>query len=367
MDIRNILLDPVVTEAETPLSKAISAMIENEKSDALVFRDDEFAGVVSAKDILRKQVGNPDKVKIETLARKVYVGDEAKTIEELAGMMLAGDYSEMPFATDEGMKVLPKHVLITLLDKDTLSRRKAEDIMNVPYFVSEDDNLPTVKKMLFDLNVSKIPVVDDTNKVIGLVDMLNLLKTVTKRERAAAGELSGEKKGTEGVKVSSFMSRDVLVVLHTETADSVASKMAKRATTCALVERDGMLAGIITPKDILKLVGKEEKGIYMNLSGYLPDDEFEAEQIKDIAKRSLEKLEKMVRITYAVMHIEKHEKGAVKSLYTVSARLGTHVGLFRADHTDWDIVATVRKTLDKIEKAVDKDLDKRKTLKRMKA
>ncbi len=366
MDIEKLLTDAVIVEAETPLSKVISAMESAGKHEAVVIKNNEFSGIVCAKDILKKQTGNPDKVRIETLARKVSIGDKNRSIEELAGMMLTGDYSEMPFHSNDGIKTLAKTTIIKFLNKNLLANKTAKDIMSVPYFVSHDDNIKSIEHMLLNLNVSKIPVVDDDNKTVGIVDGLNLLTTITKRKKAHAGELDGEKKSIGGVEVSSFMDKEILAVTENESLDSVAKKMADNNASCILVERDGLLTGIITPKDILKLVGKPNEGFYMNLSGYMAEDEIEAEHIKEIAKKTLEKLGKLVDMTYAVMHIEKHDKGAVKSLFTVSARLGTNLGLFTADYTDWDLSLCVKKAMDKILMGVEKDKGKRRTLRRTK-
>ncbi|MBN2101614.1 MAG: CBS domain-containing protein [Candidatus Aenigmarchaeota archaeon] len=362
MDIKKMLSDAVLIDSETPLSKAISAMESSGKREIIVTKNGEFTGIVDAKDILRKDVASPDKVKIDTLSRKVNLADVERSYEELAGMMLAGDFSEMPFLVDGDIKTLSKASMFRLLDKNIFSGKTARDIMSNPYFVSNDDNLTSVKKLLLDLNVSKTPVVDEENRVIGTVDALNLLNTIISKKKP--GEIMGEKIGLEGIKVESFMDREITIVGEDTDLSEIIKKFSNSGMTCILVERNSMLTGIITPKDILKLVGKPEKGGFINLSGYRPEDSMEYEHIKETAKKTLEKLEKMVNVTYAVMHIEQHSKGSVKSLYTVSARLGTNLGLFIADETDWDVSLCVKKAMDKILTAVEKDKEKRRSIRK---
>jgi len=276
--------------------------------------------------------------------------------------MLTGDFSEMPFTVDDKIKTLSKSDLINLLDSSIFKDKKARDVMNVPYFVSSTDNLTSVKKLLLDLNVSKTPVVNEENRVVGTVDSLNLLNTIIDKKKP--GEIIGEKIGIDGIRVDTFMERDITVVAEDENLASVVKRFSENGTSCILVENNSILTGIITPKDILKLVGKPTRGTFINMSGYKPEDGIEYEHIKETAKKTLERIEKMVDVTYAVMHIEKHTKGAVKSLYTISARLGTSLGLFRADDTEWDVSTCVKKVMDKILSSVEKDKERRRTLRR---
>jgi len=362
MDIKEMLNDAVMVDAEIPLSKVISAMGSSGKREIIITKNGEFVGIVDAKDILIKNIGNPDKLKIENLTRKVNIGDIERTVEELAGMMLSGDFSEMPFIVDNKIKTLSKTSLISLLDKNIFEKKKAKNVMSTPYFVSSDDNLTNVKKLLLDLNVSKTPVVDDDNRVVGTVDSLNLLNTIIKKQRAD-GPIA-EKTGIENINVEAFMDKDITVVHEDESLERIAELLSGKRTSCILVEKNSILTGIITPKDILKLVGKPSGGGFISLSGYKPEDSIEYDHIKETAKKTLERLEKMVDITYAVMHIEKHSKGAVKSIYTVSTRMGTNMGLFVADDTDWDVSLCVKNSMEKILSSVEKEKDKRRTLRR---
>ncbi len=362
MDIKKLLNDAVIAEAEIPISKAISLMGSSGKREIFVTKGGEFIGMVDAKDILKKQTGNPDKMKLGSLTRRVNISSIERSVEELAGMMLSGDFSEMPFLLDNRIKTLSKSALISLLDKNIFEKKKARDIMSTPYFVSSDDNLTSVKKLLLDLNVSKTPVVDDNNKVVGTVDSLNLLNTIIKKQRAD-GPIA-EKTGIENIGVRTFMDKDITVVHEDESLERIAGLLSGKKTSCILVEKNSILTGIITPKDILKLVGKPSGGGFISLSGYKPEDDMEYEHIKEMVKKTLERLGKMVDITYAVMHIEKHSKGAVKSMYTVSTRMGTNMGLFVADDTDWDLSICVKKSVEKILSSVEKEKDKRRTLKR---
>ena len=145
----------------------------------------------------------------------------------------------------------------------------AKDIMeqNVLY-VYKDTTVEEVVKILLDNKISGVPVVDDEKKVIGVVTEADLILKEKEPRLPSYIEvlwsiiyIEGVKKYEEELKkmvattVDELMTTDVLTVSENEEAEVVAKIMVEgRVNRVPIVNDDGVLVGIISRNDMLKLL-----------------------------------------------------------------------------------------------------------------
>lgn len=148
--------------------------------------------------------------------------------------------------------------------------QKAKDIMSSPA-ISIDIN-HTVKKVLDLLasrSISGVPVVDDENRVIGIISDTDIIKYAHKNSvvthvnlsgwvspYADVNELASVKKGFDQLatmKIGNVMTKKVYTVNQDLDAGEVAKLMNKRnINRIPVVDDAGKLVGIVTRSDIVQ-------------------------------------------------------------------------------------------------------------------
>lgn len=90
-------------------------------------------------------------------------------------------------------------------------------------------------------NIRHIPVVDDRNRLVGIVSDRDVLRAFSKL-------------GRKSVDVKSVMSRDVTTIPEDATAAEAVETLMKNKFGCLPVEgEDGQLVGLITETDFLRI------------------------------------------------------------------------------------------------------------------
>ncbi len=146
---------------------------------------------------------------------------------------------------------------------------------NVKY-ARPDDNLEKIVQILRENQISGVPIVDQDNKVIGIITARDLLKHSEKTkiiplpyfpDGAPAYEYVLDnvvyKKSVEEfleTKVKEVMSKKVYTVKEDNTWHDAASLMKKKGINrIPVVDREGKLKGIVTRNDLLDFLSKHEE------------------------------------------------------------------------------------------------------------
>jgi CBS domain-containing protein len=153
--------------------------------------------------------------------------------------------------------------------------KTAAEIMNrdVPT-VTPDDDARTAIDLLSKTDLGAVPVVDEEDKVVGIVSESDLILGEEESELHLPHYLNimggivfvGSMKGFEerlekafATKVSELMTPDPVVVHTYENADRVAKKIAEsHHNHLPVVDEDGRLAGMVTRADALAAIVDDE-------------------------------------------------------------------------------------------------------------
>lgn len=142
------------------------------------------------------------------------------------------------------------------------------DVMSkTPIFINPDVSLTEAKALMTKEKISKLPILDKNNKLVGIVTKNDLQKAAP----SAATTLDIYEVGylLSKLKVEKIMSKPVISVNVGELIEEAARMMTDNKIGCLPVMKDGILAGIITETDLfrafIEMFGARYKGVRIEI------------------------------------------------------------------------------------------------------
>ena len=140
---------------------------------------------------------------------------------------------------------------------------RAMDVMTSEVItVDENASVTAVAKLLAERGISAVPVVNNENRVIGMVsegDLLHRTETGTERRRswwlemfASTNQLAGDYIKSHSGSVKDVMTRDVLSVSETTPVADIAILLETNRIKRVPVLRDGKLVGIVSRANLVR-------------------------------------------------------------------------------------------------------------------
>jgi CBS-domain-containing membrane protein len=140
---------------------------------------------------------------------------------------------------------------------------RAADIMTREVItVHEDASVESVARLLAERGISAVPVVDNQNRVIGVLsegDLLHRVETGTERRRswwldmlASTDKLAEDYVKSHGGKAKDVMTRDVISVTETTAVAEIAVLLETNRIKRVPVLRDGKLIGIVSRANLVR-------------------------------------------------------------------------------------------------------------------
>lgn len=362
MDISKILEEPLIVEPEDSVNKVASKLLSQRKHEALVVKDKKIQGIILVNDLVKRNIQNPEKTKINSFIRKVDVAFPETSVQDAINSILINNFKSLPVESyeDDRIFIVTKINLMKTLKGDIPKGKTAKDIMNYPYCISNDDTISTAKSILKTMDISVIPVVNKNSKVGGVIETIDLLKTtMISFPKPVRGEEVGEKKTIKNVTASSIMQKNIPRAAPETPLNKIIDLLVSEKMPVVIIEENEKLAGIITPRDILKLFGGQREGVYVTISGIHKEDDFIKTVIDEEITNEIKKLAKKLPIQYLAVNIDKYKKDGKRAKYTVKSRLVTQKGAFFSQDFAWDITKAIRGMLHKLEKEIIKKTGKR--------
>jgi CBS domain-containing protein len=140
---------------------------------------------------------------------------------------------------------------------------RAMDVMTSGVIsVDENATVPEVAKLMAERGISAVPVVDNDDRVIGMVsegDLLHRAETGTERRRSwwlemvsSTNQLAGEYIKSHSGSVKDVMTRDVLSVTEESPVADIAVLLESNRIKRVPVLRDGKLVGIVSRANLVR-------------------------------------------------------------------------------------------------------------------
>lgn len=142
----------------------------------------------------------------------------------------------------------------------------AKEIMTVNVIsVKKEDTVENVIKLLMDNNISGMPVIDEDNRVIGIVTEGDLIYRSKKLQIPSyftildsyiflenPKTINEQLRKMVGYKVEDIMTEDVIMVDEDEEVEEIATIMTSKKINRVPVVKDGKLVGIVSRRDIIR-------------------------------------------------------------------------------------------------------------------
>ena len=148
-----------------------------------------------------------------------------------------------------------------------MNNKTAKDIMTTDVIVAKtDDSIANVATLLIKEKIGGLPVVDENNKVVGIISETDIMQKETDIESPRVlnffqgliflddiKKLEDDMKKVAAYKVEDLMSKDIITVNENDSFDFVANVMIKKSINrVPVVDKENFLKGIICRYDIIK-------------------------------------------------------------------------------------------------------------------
>jgi CBS domain-containing protein len=132
-----------------------------------------------------------------------FVSKDAST-DEIAKVMIANPRLKSVYVVDDKLKLigkitlklLIKHEFMDILPHGTyyfdalefVGKKTAADLMVSPIYVKDEDTLKTAFVEMYENDLDELPVVDEKRRLIGNIDLLELLTMLIEKKEQKAGK-----------------------------------------------------------------------------------------------------------------------------------------------------------------------------------
>jgi len=135
---------------------------------AFVYKDE------SADEIAKTFIANPR-------LKSIYVVDDK--------LQLLGKITLQKLIKHEFMDLLPSNFgILNFSALEFIGKKNAESLMVSPIYIKDEDTLKTAFVKMYENNLDELPVVDNKRRLIGNIDLLELLTILIENKEQKAGK-----------------------------------------------------------------------------------------------------------------------------------------------------------------------------------
>ncbi len=353
----------ITATEEDSLSDVLAKLKKHDVNELPVIRKKKLVGLVSY-DTLIKRRNLPLTTKVEHIMSTPPKLSTNTPLTTVAEMLMSSGFRTLPI-TSKG-KILAGMVsrsdLLKGMGKDKeLAATEISTIMTmVPQCVKEKDNITHARTLMKRLSIRTIPVVDDSEKLVGVVGIKDIARIWTPKTRESTGELTGEKISLD-VEVKSIMNSDPVFLEKDGIVGKVIKLMHKHDISSILITEERKPIGIITPLDLIELLvrSQERESMYVQITGLDEEDAEYYDDMYDIIQKYMKKINKIEKTQIFALHVSQyHNKSFVKE-YEMRTRLSTEKQMFYAHGNGWDLMRALDEVLENLERMVTKEKELR--------
>jgi CBS domain-containing protein len=280
------------------------------------------------------------------------------SVEDVINYMLVSEYRSLPIEKEGKIYAVSKPRLLEFVKDEVFEGKEAKDVMQFPYCASRDDTLSTVISTMKDLGINRIPILDEKERFAGLVDSLSLVGILVDEKRSKRGERFGDRMKLGDIGIGRFLRKDIAKAEPDTELKQIVRRVSTKGVCAVIVEKNRKFLGMITVKDLFKLIGKSLETVYVRITGLDEEDDFIRMKIDEMVDNTITKLLKLLTVTYVAIHVETYKTGGRRKKYSVKGRFVTENGSFYADDHEWDATKAMKLFLAKVEREAHKHIEK---------
>ncbi|MBS3815951.1 MAG: CBS domain-containing protein [Candidatus Thermoplasmatota archaeon] len=353
------------TSPDETVSDVIGLMREYDLEEVPVVKDGEVVGFISDNTFIdRRNLSFSTKIK-----HVMNPPPEVKkdySLVKICELLLSSGYRGVPVTSESGKYegfISRKDISRTIPSINELKKTSVKDYMTPdPETIEEDEHIGKAKSMMDRYDVRVLPVVDQHEKLIGMIGIQDILNKVARpipreEKNSKGGEIDSPQRDIE---VKSVMSESAITISLNSSIHDAAKKMNERGISTLVVTREGEIKGVITQFDLIEMITsfREADQVYVQISGLKGRSDV-YDQMYDMIQKCLGKMNKVLDPLVLNVHVVSHQEDGTQAKYSVRLRLSTDFGMYYAKKVDWNMMEALDEGLDSLKKRVFEDKDKK--------
>lgn len=364
MKVKEIMAENIISlSTGDEVSKLISLIEKYRFREVPIINRKILKGIVYAKDIASKGVRDPSNVKISSIMRYNTTNVSPDTdIKDAANLIFETGLRALPVVEDKKViGIVSMHDIIVMASNtNQFKKTKIEEVMSIPETITSETDIGKARVFMRERNISRLPIVDDEKRLIGVVTIFDMLKSVKDRERIDFFSMTSEKERVMGIPISTIMNTNPITISKNESLADVVNLIKKYKLDGTFVVEKNIPIGVITEKDLLEIYisGLKKSGIYYQIIGMKDEDDFTVSTVERMVNDTLTKLTKLFNPQFFFLHVKKYEERGGRTKYSIRTRFGTSRGIFITKSHAWDLRDAVDEALSRLERISIKDREK---------
>ncbi|MFQ6020722.1 MAG: CBS domain-containing protein [Candidatus Aenigmatarchaeota archaeon] len=360
MQVKEIMSKGIIKlSPDDRISKFISLMEKHNIHEILVTENEKLIGIIYSEDLTKRGILDPSKTKINAIINfPPPIVSPDQDVKDAADLIFKTGLRAIPVCKKDKLVgiISIKDIVRTISKTKEFKQITAEKIITPPEIISQDTDIGKARVIMRERNISKLPVVDKENKLVGIVTLFDLAKAIKPRERMSWYSMGAEMDRIMGIPVSTIMNSNPVTADKKKTLNQIANLMTKFKVTGIVITENKIPIGIITPKDLLEIYisGFKAKGIYYQIVGLTDEDDFIVDTIDRMIRDSVQRLSYVYKPKFFFLHLKKHDKGG-RIKYSVRVRFNTSKGTFISKAYAWDLRDAVDEALERLERMILKE------------
>ncbi len=349
----------VKIEADEFLYNVIPRLIEMGVEEAQVFEKNEYLGVLSLRELGRKGRVQSE-TKVEKVVKRLKPVLNTHPYHEIGNKLLTNKIHSIIIEDEQSNAILGIVHGLDLVEKfmpnqDDPAMNYAQQDVQV---IREIYSLATAIKIIRTHNISRLPVVDENNKLIGTISSVKIFSVLFRPpDHENVVDPEGLIIDPYSDIVSDFMDDPLPVLPESATLKEVVKEMKAKETDAVLLGSPRKIKGIITLTDLLETISVPEAkaGYYVQVVGEELDD-VDVDQIISETSNFLKKFAEAIGDNgRVVVHVKSFPKNKFRNhiLFQVRFRVYTNKGfLFIARGEGFGLMAAINEAIERLTREV---------------
>ena len=357
MDISDIATSEYVdVDADTRLGKIRSLFERENPKGIIVTEDDDYAGVITQRQLVQSHV--EDDAKARGLMRTAPKVNRTDDVREVARVLVEGGTKIAPvFEAEQLWGIVTEDAILDAV-LENLDALDVDEIYTTDVVtVTEDTNVGQAINLLREHGISRLPVLDEDDRLSGMVTRHDIVDIVVRdMDKATRGERAGDIERVLDLPVYDEMSSPVATTTLDESVRDAVQRMLDNDYAGLVVTPDGddgVVEGILTKTDVLRaLTFTEEEHMDVQITNIKLLDTISREDVRQRIERVADKYQDM-QVQHCHVRFHEHkEKLRGTPLIRCQIRLRTNKGQAAGSGEGYGADSAFGVALDKLERNV---------------